>query len=68
MSAIFAENSAARADERREMASGEHARAGAADIYAANIQDQEARQRCVKHLCEMFDDESEVVRESAAPC
>lgn len=68
LSAIFAENSAGREDERRVLASGEHARAGAADIYAANILDQEAGQRCVKRLVEMFDDESEVVRYSAARC
>ena len=68
LSAILAENSAAREDERRVLTSGEHARAGAADIYAANILDQEAGQRCVECLCEMFDDESDAVRESAARC
>lgn len=68
LSAIPAENSAARADERRVLASGEYARAGAADIYAANILDQEAGQSCVERLAEMFDDESRVVRESAARC
>ncbi len=68
LSAIFAENSAARQDEQRVLASGECARAGAADIYAANILDQEAGQRCVERLAEMFDDESDAVRESAAGC
>ncbi len=68
LSALARQNSDAREDEQRVLASSEHARAGAADIYAANILHVEAGGWCVNRLGEMFNDESDLVRESAARC
>ena len=67
-SALSPQNSDARRDVQRVLRSSEHARAGAADIYAANVLHEEAGSWCTAHLAEMFNDESEIVRDSAARC
>ena len=68
LSALSPENSTARDDEAGVLQSDEHARAGAADIYAANLLDEDGESLCASRLSEMFNDDSEVVRESAARC
>ena len=68
LSALSPENLVAREDERKALASSEHARAGAADVYAANLLNEEAGNVYATRVSEMFNDESEVVREAAARC
>lgn len=68
LSALSPQNSAAREDEANVLQLGEHIRAGAADIYAANLFDEQAGSWCASRLTEMFEDQSEVVRRSAAAC
>lgn len=66
LSALSPQYAAAREDEAKVLQLGEHIRAGAADIYAANLLHEQAGSRCADRLAEMLDDESEIVRESAA--
>ena len=66
LSALSPQHAAARQDETKVLQLGEHIRAGAADIYAANLLHEQAGSRCADRLAEMLDDESEIVRESAA--
>ncbi|MYF79374.1 MAG: ATP-binding protein, partial [Chloroflexi bacterium] len=68
LSALSPHNSAAREDEAKVLQLGEHIRAGAADIYAANLLHEQAGSWCASRLAEMFEDQSKVVRRSAAAC
>ena len=58
-------------DDATEMArpclqGSEHQRLGAARVYAANLTKSRFRQRCAEALYDLFDDESQLVRNAAA--
>ena len=53
----------ARGDELAVLEMGEHARAGAATVYASNLSDGTVGAECEKHLRTLFEDESDLVRQ-----
>ena len=58
----------ARGDESGLLKMGEHARAGAADVYANNLSDETVGAECDSHLRTLFEDESDLVRREASRC
>ena len=58
----------ARGDELAVLEMGEHARAGAATVYASNLLDGTVGTECDKHLRTLFDDQSDLVRREASRC
>ncbi len=68
VAALWGDTQEAREDEEFVLALGEDARAGAAEIYAANLSDPTVGPKCEVRLCGMFDDQSEPVRRAAAGC
>ena len=58
----------ARGDEFVLLKMGEHARAGAANVYASNLSDETVGAECDSHLRTLFEDESDLVRREASRC
>ena len=58
----------ARGDEVVVLKMGEHARTGAATIYAGNLSDETVGPECEKHLRTLFEDKSDLVRSEASRC
>ena len=58
----------ARGDEVVVLKMGEHARTGAATIYAGNLSDETVGTECEKHLRTLFEDKSDLVRSEASRC
>ena len=58
----------ARGDEVVVLEMGEHARAGAATVYASNLSDGTVGTECEKHLRTLFEDECDLVRREASSC
>ena len=58
----------ARGDEVALLQMGEHARAGAATVYAYNLSDETVGTECDKHLRGLFVDGSDLVRTEASRC
>ena len=58
----------ARGDESVLLKMGEHARVGAADVYANNLSDETVGAECDSHLRTLFEDESDLVRREASRC
>ena len=58
----------ARGDEVVVLEMGEHARTGAATVYATNLSDGTVGTECENHLQTLFEDESDLVRAEASRC
>ena len=58
----------ARGDEVFVLEMGEHARAGAATVYASNLSDETVGTECEKRLRTLFEDKSDDVRREASRC
>ncbi len=58
----------AREDGDRLLVMDEAARAGAAEVYAANLGDETVGPECERHLVAFFEDESDAVRKEAGNC
>ena len=58
----------ARGDEFALLKMGEHARAGAASVYASYLSDDTVGTECEKHLRTLFEDKSDLVRREASGC
>ena len=68
LAALFSGNREALEDERNLLSIGGSARAGAADIYAANVADDEVGSYCASQLSGLFSDVNEEVRSAAVRC
>ena len=58
----------ARGNEVVVLEMGEHARTGAANVYASNLSDETVGAECEKHLRTLFQDKSDLVRREASRC
>lgn len=68
LTALFSDVRDAREDEQYIRSLSRGARAGAADIYAANVADADVGDYCASQLSGLFRDNSEEVRAAAARC